>query len=112
MVECKKHGFKNVIKDGLGYISQIILAGIFPQIAEGADLVIKNIENRIIRMETRMLRKISSFLLILCGGIFLVFSLFFFLIEFLGWSKAAAFFSIGIIVFVIGLMLKLAGYDK
>ncbi|MFH1850665.1 MAG: hypothetical protein ABH879_10905 [archaeon] len=113
MVERKKeHGFMNLIKDGFSYVSQIISGGLFPQIAEGAELVFKNIEKRIIQIEERMLRKISSLMIILLGGIFLVFGLFFFQIEFLGWSKAAAFFSIGITVFVTGLILKLAGYDK
>jgi len=113
MIEHKKeHGFMDIIKDGVSHIFQIISAGIFPQIVEGADLVIKNIEKRIIQIEKRMLRKVSSLLIILFGGIFLIFGLFFFLIEFLGWSNAAAFFTIGITVFVTGLMLKLTGYDK
>lgn len=102
----KEHGFIGKIIGGLRYISQIISAGIFPQIAEGTELVIKNFEKIIIRIEKRILRKIFSLQIILFGGIFLVFGLFFFLTESLGWSKPAAFFSIGITFFVIGLLLK------
>jgi energy-converting hydrogenase Eha subunit C len=40
------------------------------------------------------------------GGVLLIFALFFSLKEYLDLSNAAAFFSIGIIVFVIGLLLK------
>ena len=42
------------------------------------------------------------------GGVLLLFALLFFLREYLGWSNAVAFFSIGIIVFVTGLLLKVA----
>jgi hypothetical protein len=115
MVEREKEGgfmdmIKDGIKDGLSNISQIISASIFPPIAEGTDRVMKNIEDRIIRIEkrieNRILRKITSLLIMGLGAVFLLFALFFFLIEYFGWSKAAAFFSIGMIVFVIGLLLK------
>jgi len=108
----EKPGFMNKIKDVLSYISQIISASIFPSIVEGAENVINNIEDRIIRIEKRILKKISSFLIIGFGGIFLIFSLFFYLKEFLGWSNSLAFFSIGITVFVIGLLLKLGESDR
>jgi VIT1/CCC1 family predicted Fe2+/Mn2+ transporter len=107
MNECeRKPGFMDIVKEGLSYISQIISASIFPPIADGAEMVMKTIENRIIRIEKRILRKISSIIMMGIGGLFLIFALFFFLMEFLGWSSAAAFLSIGIIVFVIGLLLK------
>jgi len=107
MVECEKEsGFMDMIKDGLNYGSQIISSSIFPPIAEGAERVMKNIDDRIIQIEKRMLRKIYSLFMIGFGGIFLIFALFFFLTGHLGWSNAAAFFSIGITVFVIGLLLK------
>lgn len=107
MVEREKEcGFMYKIKDGLSYVSKIISASIFPQIAEGAEMVMKNIDDRIIRIEKRILRKLASFLIIGFGGVFLIFALFFFLRELLGWSNAAAFFSIGMTVFVIGLLLK------
>jgi len=102
----KKRGFMDVIKSVLSYISQIISSSIFPQIAEGAEMIMKNIDNRIVLIEKRILRKISTLLIIGFGGVFLILALLFFLIEHLGWSKAAAFFSIGITVFVIGLLLK------
>jgi len=69
-------------------------------------MIMKNIDNRIVLIEKRILRKISTLLIIGFGGVFLILALLFFLIEHLGWSKAAAFFSIGITVFVIGLLLK------
>jgi small-conductance mechanosensitive channel len=108
----KKHGFMDIIKDGLSYISKIISASIFPQMAEGAEMVMNTIDDRLIIIERRILRKISSLLIIGFGGVFLIFALFFFLIEYLGWSSAAAYFSIGITVFVIGLLLKAIASDR
>lgn len=113
MVEAEKeHGFMDMIKTGLSSVSQIISATIFPPIAEGAEMVMKNIEDRIIRIEKRILRKLCSFLIIGLGGVFLIFALFFYLVEFLGWSSAAAFFSIGITVFVVGLLFKIGESDR
>ena len=65
-----------------------------------------------IPISKRMLRKIYSLLVIAFGGVFLIFALFSFLIDYLHWSNAAAFFSIGIIIFVIGLLLKVAEPDR
>jgi len=108
----KDHGFMGMIREGVGYISQIISASIFPPIAEGAEMVMKTIEDRIVRIEKRILRKISSLLIIGFGVVFLIFALFFFLREYFGWSNAVAFFSIGITVFVIGLLLKVGESDR
>jgi len=108
----KGHGFMDIIKDGLGFISQIITASIIPPIAESAEVVMKNIEERIIRIEKRILRKLTSFVILGVGILFLIFALLFFLIEYIGWSHTAAFFSIGITIFVIGLLIKLKESDN
>ncbi len=103
----KEHGFMDNLKDGIGHVSQIVSSSIFNQIAEGGGRIMNNIDDRIIQIEKRILRKISSLFMMGFGGAFLIFALFFFLIESVGWSKAEAFLSIGITVFVIGLLLKM-----
>ncbi|MFH0978045.1 MAG: hypothetical protein V1837_01955 [Candidatus Woesearchaeota archaeon] len=108
----KEHGFMDVITGGLGYIAQIISASVFPHIAEGAEMVMKTIDDRIIRIEKRIIRKMYSFVIIGFGGVLLIFALFSYLREFLRWSNTAAYFSIGIIVFVIGLLLKIGESDR
>jgi len=108
MVEQQKgHGIMDAIKDGLGFVSQFIVSNIVPPIAEGAEAVMKNIDARIRKIEKRIIRKLTSFLIISLGVLFLVFALLFYLIEYLGWSNAVAFFSIGIIILIIGLLLKI-----
>jgi hypothetical protein len=108
----KKQGFRGIIKDILNYISQTILESILPPIAGGTEMVMNNIEDRIMRIEKRIMRKISSFLIIGFGEVLLIFALFFFLIEYLGLSNTTAFFYIGITVFVIGILLKLGEPDR
>lgn len=108
----KKQGFIGLIKEGLGFVSQIITASILPPIVDGVELVMNNIEERMRLIQKKFLRKISSLMIIWLGGIFLVFALFFLFIEYLGWSRALAFFSIGITVLVIGLLLKIAEPDR
>lgn len=102
----KENGFMDLIKDGVGHIFRIITASMFPQIAEDTRRIMDSIENRIIRIERRILMNIWSIFIIGFGGIFLILALFSYLKEFLEWSNAASFFYIGIISFVIGLLLK------
>ncbi|MFO8015679.1 MAG: hypothetical protein R6U32_01100 [Candidatus Woesearchaeota archaeon] len=101
-------GFTGKIKEGLSYISQIASEGIFPPIAESAERVMRNIEDKMMHIEKRILRRIGSFLIIGFGSIFLTFALFFFLIEYLSWTKTASFFFIGMTIFVVGLLLRLS----
>lgn len=102
----KNRGFMGLIKDGIQYAAQRLIANMSPPITEGVERVMQNVEDRIILIEERVVRKMFSFVVIGFGAIFLVLALFFFLREFLGWSNSAAYFSIGIVMFVIGLLLK------
>jgi len=108
----KGHKFMDMIKEGLSYFFKFISSSIFPQIAEGAEMVMDKIENRIIIMEKRIMKKISSLLIIGFGAVFLIFALLYLLIDVVGWSRAVAFFSIGINVFVIGLLLKVGESNR
>jgi len=108
----KEHGFMGMIQDGLGIVSQFITASIMSPIEAGAENIMNNIDDRIIKVEKRILRKISSYLVIASGILFLLLSLFFLLTEFLGWSKSLAFVTMGVALLVIGLLLKLGESDR
>lgn len=105
----KKHGIVSIIKDALRYVTEIVASGIVPKMTE---MVMKTIDQRLILIEKRILGKIYSLLIIGFGGVLLVFALLSFLIDQIGWSKAAAFFAIGMPVFVIGLLLKIAQSNR
>lgn len=79
---------------------------------ESVEIVMGNIDNKIIQIEKRIIKRMSNLLIIWIGAVFLLFAFFFLLKEFLGWTNTAAFFSIGIIVFVIGLLLKVGEQDR
>lgn len=85
---------------GLKSLSEIVSEKIFYPLNKKSEMIINNMEKRIVR-------KISSLMIIWIGGLFLVFSLFFFLRENLGWNNAESLFSIGIIIFVAGLIVKI-----
>ena len=107
MAENKKEpGFMDMIKDVISFLSRIIPAVLFPPIAESIEVIMNNFEDRMMMLEKKMLRKIFSLAIISVGGIFLIFALLFFIVDSLGWSRSTAFFSIGIIIFVIGLLMK------
>jgi VIT1/CCC1 family predicted Fe2+/Mn2+ transporter len=92
----KKNGIMDIIKDVLSYIPQIISASIVPSIAKSTEIVLNNIETRIMQIEKSIARRVSSFFIMFFGGIFLIFAIFFSLKEYLEWSNSMAFFTIGI----------------
>ena len=100
-----------MIADGLIQITRVITAGVMPPIAEGTETIMKSIDEKIARIEKRILRKTVSMMILGFGATFLVLALFSLLVEYLLWSNAAAFFSIGITIFVIGLLLKAGDHD-
>lgn len=110
--EEKKRGFIELLKGGFSFISQVISESILPSITEGTEMVMKKIDDRVLVIEKRIMKKISTFLIIGFGGVFLIFALLFFMIDSLVWSKTLAFFSIGIIVLVIGLILKIRESER
>ena len=105
MVE-KENGFISLIKNGLSNLTKAISESIFSPIVDNTEKIIKNIEDKLLLMEKRIIRKISSLLIMGFGAILLIFALFFFLIESLNWNKAEALFAIGIIILIIGLLLR------
>ena len=102
----KKQGFMDKIYKGLNFVSQIISTSILSPVTEGAEVIMQKIEDRIELMEKRILRKLSSLLITAFGAIFLIFALLFFFIDYLKWSTYLSFFIIGVIIFIIGLLLK------
>lgn len=109
----KEHGFKDIIKK---LISEVILSPII----EGAEVVMKNIDEKIINIEKRIIRNIekriirtlSTMLIMGLGIIFLIFSFFFALKEYLGLTNSLSFFFIGIIILLIGILLKLGKSNR
>jgi len=108
----KKYGFMNKLKNGLGYVSRISSIGIATPIKMGAERIMGNVDSKIVQIEERIFKKISYLFIIGLGLFFLIFALSFFLIESLGWTKSVTYFSMGAIVLIIGLTLKIREYDK
>ncbi|HYD03037.1 MAG TPA: hypothetical protein VEC16_01945 [Alphaproteobacteria bacterium] len=111
MAEHKEHGIFDMIKEGLRNLSQSVASNMFQPIVDKTEAVVRNVEDRLLLMEKRLLKKMFSAFIIGFGGLFLVFSLLFFLMEYLEWSTAGSFFTIGIIIFVTGIMLRAFGKD-
>ena len=108
----KEHGFRSMIREGLNYIFQIASESVFSKVGEGAEIVMNRIDNRIIRIERRIIRRIYSLILIVFGGLFLALALFSFMKEFLGLSSTLAYFFIGIIILLIGVLLKIGQSER
>ena len=102
----EKTGFMELIKDGMMSISKIIASSVFAPLAEGSDLIMKRIEERIICTQRRIMYELFSLVIIGFGAILLTFALLSFLKEILGWSNSSALFFIGTIIIMIGFLIK------
>lgn len=108
----KEDGFTGMLKYVLEYISGIVSSSVFSSVAEGTKIVMGIIEKRLLLLQRKMLLSLSSFVIMGFGALLLVFALFFFMIENLGWSYSAAFLVVGIIVIFTGIILKLGGLSR
>lgn len=112
MIEHKeKSEFVGIVTESLSCLSGIVSAGILPRILESTTRVMNTIDHRLAHVERRIVRKLYSFAMITGGGLFLLFSFFFLLTEYFGLSNAFSFFSIGLLLCMIGLMLTLGESD-
>jgi hypothetical protein len=112
MAEHQEQGIFDMIKEGLRNLSQNFASSMFQPIVDKTENAIRHVEDRLLLMEKRLLKKMFSAFIIGFGGLFLLFSLLFFLIEYLEWSVSGSFFTIGIIIFVAGIMLRAFGKDN
>ena len=108
----QENGFIRTVKDGLSYISEIISLRLFDQMIDATQIIMDNVEERVEDIQKNILRKISAFMVIGFGALFLIFALLFFLKEFFNLSNSASFLFISVILFAIGLILQLRGSTK
>lgn len=108
----QESGLTGILKEGVGALFRIISASIFPPIVHGTEMVMKTVEESVRRMESRIMRRMSTLLLIGFGGAVLLCSLFFLLRDSFGMSSAVASFIIGIAILMIGLLLKAGEPDR
>lgn len=98
-----------------GSLSKHALSSVFSLISRGTERVVSTIEDKALQMERRITQHAVSVVLMLCGGLLLVCSAFFFMTESLGWSNASALLCLGLLVLIAGIIVKLqsdAGYAR
>lgn len=106
MVESKKaYGFVDVIKEISQSMLKSISTAVSPHVVKGITNMKNSVDEKIIQIEQRILKRVSLLLTRLFGGILLIFALFFFLINSLHWNKATALFFIGISILLISFLL-------
>ncbi|PIN93812.1 hypothetical protein COU54_01705 [Candidatus Pacearchaeota archaeon CG10_big_fil_rev_8_21_14_0_10_31_24] len=108
----KENRFRSSLKEGLSYISNVISAKLFNQIIGSTQRVIDNIEDRIMKIQKNLLRKILIVQVFWLGIVLLIFALFFFIKDFFDWNNSISFLFIGIIVFIIALVLQFGEQNK
>src|SRR3989344_167415 len=96
----------------LSYIYSIISERIFPKREESTKNFIDNLEDISLIIEKRILRKISNFIVIGVGMTLLIVALISYLKEVQAWSNMFAYSFVGIIIFVIGLIIKLKESER
>ncbi|MEK6894318.1 MAG: hypothetical protein AABX10_02550 [Nanoarchaeota archaeon] len=114
MVFRKKKGIGEYISDGLDVVSAKV--GNFA--SHKFDDLINKIEYKVMNLQDRVLKKLTSGLLLVVSIVFLSLGCFYLLKEFFILSNTVSFFTIGILLFVISLYIKSndgmyrRGYEK
>lgn len=98
--------FEGTMNNTLKYISQGILLGIAAQIVEGTKFIFESIDRRVIKTERKILNNLYLFLLMGFAGVFLILAFFSYLKEFVGLSDTMAYLIMGVIILLVGLLIK------
>jgi hypothetical protein len=113
MDESKKElGFMGRVRAGLSGLTHAVVTSIVSPIAAGAEGVMDSMDERVMRMEKRIQKKLSALMVIGFGAALLVGALFYFLRESLGWSNVLTFFSLGMTIVVIGLLFRVKNAES
>lgn len=108
MAEQKKDSsFMKLINDILNYAMELVMIKTSLFVNEGAEIITKIIEKKLMRIQKKIQIKMASFILLLTGVIFLILALLFFLIENLMWSKTIAFLVLGVLIFIAGYIMNM-----
>ncbi len=87
-------------------ITDALLGGIFPALKSGASDLIDSVEKRAVRMQERIIRRLVVSVVNGVALLFLLFSLFYYLVEFRGLTRTHVFFILGVGLLLTAFVLK------
>ncbi|MFW5745925.1 MAG: hypothetical protein ACOCWQ_00045 [Nanoarchaeota archaeon] len=104
-----KHSWTTIfaqVREGISTVSQALFSNVFSQVNQEADILLDKAEQRVMIIEDRILGRLKSAALMGVGALLIILAVLFFLIEDLGLWFYEAFGIMGIIVIVVGLIIR------
>jgi len=89
-----------------GAIGDLLMGTIFPTLKAGAVDVMEEVERRAIALQERAVRRLAIVLVNGVAIVFLLFSLFYYLIEFRGMYRTHVFLYLGVALLLISFFMK------
>ncbi|MBS3083787.1 hypothetical protein J4423_03215 [Candidatus Pacearchaeota archaeon] len=103
MVFEKKRGFADYVSDGFNAVSE----GVRRFASTKFDTIIDKAEWKLMGLQDRIIKKFMHTLFFGISAVFLSLSAFYLMKEYFNLSNTLSFFTIGILVFLIGIFIKL-----
>ncbi|MBI4143430.1 hypothetical protein HY487_00935 [Candidatus Woesearchaeota archaeon] len=105
MARTKIHRQNNVL-DSVVMAVDSIFSGFFSSAGREAYMLMDKIEAKTLSLETKMIRAFGSALLMGIGVLFLILSIYFYMIEYQGMTRASSFFVLAISLFILSWIAK------
>lgn len=110
--EGKESTTAKAIKTGISAVSDVLFSQVFSRLNNATQNLMDTVKSNMMQLQERMAEKLFSSLLIGLGIISLVVAIFFYLREYVAVTKTQAFFGVGIILLLIGYVLKYLSLKK
>lgn len=104
--QSKDSGVMGAVKGGVSVLSDIFFGSIFPKLQEGTEELIDKVEKRALALQERLVQKIAASMVNALGIVFLLFALFYYLIEFKGMYRTHVFLILGAALLLIAFIMK------
>lgn len=106
MPRTKIHRTRANVLDSVVRVFDSIFSGFFSSVGKEADLLMDRIEAKTLSLEAKMMRAFGAAFMMGVGVLFLILSVYFYMIEYQGMTRASSFFILAIALFILSWATK------
>jgi VIT1/CCC1 family predicted Fe2+/Mn2+ transporter len=105
-MEAEEENVFDMFKTSLSSVSQMLISGVVLKVSEQAHGIMEQVEDQAKTIQDNVMKTILSSLSMAAAAFFFLFSFLFFMIEYLEVPVTISFFVVGLIVLVIGFIIR------
>lgn len=106
MPRTRIHRTRTNVLDSVVRVFDSIFSGFFSSVNKEADLLMDRIEAKTLSLETKMMRAFGASFLMGIGVLFLILSVYFYMIEYQGMTRASSFFILAVGIFILSWLAR------